>query len=236
MLREILFQLILFLTNTIQTISGFAGTLLAMPFAIRCVGIEEAKAVINLFTLMACLLITIQNRKKIRYKILFRMTAGMILGMFVGIRLFECLSLSSLLHIYAVFIILIALGKMFVKAEKQMPNIVLLCILFGAGVIHGMFLSGGALLVVYAVTVLKDKDEFRATIAPVWVLLNTILIFSHYQQGYYNIQVFQTTACSILPLAASIILGNRLYKKIDQEHFLKLVYMLLIIAGVSLLI
>lgn len=39
-------------------------------------------------------------------------------------------------------------------------------------IIHGMFVSGGALLVIYATQVLKEKEEFRATVAPVWVVLN----------------------------------------------------------------
>ena len=60
MWSEILFQIVLFLSNTIQTITGFAGTLLAMPFSIRLVGIEEAKAVINIFTMLACAVIAVQ--------------------------------------------------------------------------------------------------------------------------------------------------------------------------------
>ena len=45
----------------------------------------------------------------------------------------------------------------------------MICILLAAGMIHGMFVSGGALLVVYATLVLKDKEEFRATVALIWV-------------------------------------------------------------------
>lgn len=46
-----------------------------------------------------------------------------------------------------------------------------------------MFVSGGALLVVYAAQVLKEKEEFRATLAPVWVVLNSILLVSQVRQG-----------------------------------------------------
>ena len=40
-----------------------------------------------------------------------------------------------------------------------------------AGIIHGMFVSGGALLVVYASGALPRKEEFRATMAAVWFFL-----------------------------------------------------------------
>lgn len=236
MWNEILFQIVLLISNTIQTITGFAGTLLAMPFSIKLVGIEEAKAVLNIFTMMACSVIAIQNYRYINYKVLLKMVAGMTVGMVFGIWLFEQLPLEILLNFYAVLVILVALKKMFVKKELTLPAWAMLFVLLAAGIIHGMFLSGGALLVIYAVSVLKDKNEFRATMSPVWVILNGFLIVSHYRAGYYTPQTLRAIAISVLPLAVSILLGNILYRKMNQQQFLKLTYVLLIIAGASLLI
>lgn len=236
MLKEILFQIVLFLSNTIQTITGFAGTLLAMPFSIRLVGVEEAKTVLNLFTLVTCLIITIQNRHQIRYKILMRIICGMAVGMLAGIWLFDRLPLQVMLKFYAVLVILVALKKIFIQKEIPVPSWMMLLVLIASGVIHGMFLSGGALLVIYAVTVLKDKQEFRATMAPVWVILNTMLMVSHYQSGYYTLHNLTAAAISILPLVLSIAVGNFLYRKIDQKQFLKITYILLVFSGVSLFV
>lgn len=236
MLEEILFQIVLFLSNTIQTITGFAGTLLAMPFSIRLVGVEEAKAVLNIFTLLACLLIAVENRKHINVQILAKMVAGMMAGMVVGVWLFERIPLDILLNFYAVLVIAVALKKMFIKIEIRLPGVAMIFVLLAAGIIHGMFLSGGALLVIYAVSVLKDKDEFRATVAPVWVILNAMLIVPHARAGYYTPEVLRAICISIIPLALSIFVGNFLYKKISQQHFLKLTYVLLVISGASLLL
>ncbi len=236
MIQEILFQIVLFLSNTMQTITGFAGTILAMPFSIRLVGVEQAKAVLNIFAMLACSVITIQNRKYINYRILAKIVCVMALGMAVGTWLFSLFSLDSLLTFYAVLVILVALQKMFWKKEITLPSWAMLLVLFAAGIIHGMFVSGGALLVIYAVSVLKDKDEFRATVAPVWVILNALLIFNHAQSGYYTMECLRSIAISIIPLVASILVGNYLYKKVSQEQFLKITYILLIIAGVSLLV
>ncbi|WP_346910774.1 sulfite exporter TauE/SafE family protein [Faecalicatena orotica] len=236
MLHEIMFQIILFLSNTIQTITGFAGTLLAMPFSIGLVGVEEAKAVLNLFTLATCLVITLQNRHQIQYGILLRIVCGMAAGMLAGIWLFDRLPLQMLLKLYAVLVILLALKKLLFKKEIPLPSWMMLFVVFASGIIHGMFLSGGALLVVYAVTVLKDKQEFRATMAPVWVILNALLMPAHYQAGYYTVHNLSAAAVSILPLVLSIALGNYLYRKISQKHFLTITYILLIISGASLLL
>lgn len=236
MINNILFQVVLFLSNTLQTVTGFAGTLLAMPFSIRLVGVEQAKTVLNIFTMAACFLITVQNRKYIDWKILVRMIGGMLAGMLAGIWLFQLIPLQILLKLYASLIILIALKKMLFKKEIPLPSWAMPVILLGAGIIHGMFISGGALLVVYAVNVLKDKETFRATIAPVWVILNAILCVSHYQSGYYTTDTLVVTGFSMIPLVFSIAVGNLIYKKVSQRQFLQITYILLLIAGVSLIL
>lgn len=235
MINDILFQLVLFFSNMIQSITGFAGTLLAMPFSIRLVGVVEAKTVLNIFTLIACLVISIQNRRYVNYKVLAKMAAGMLIGMIIGIWLFEQVPLQILLTFYAVLIILIALKKMFWKKEITLPGWVMVMVLVAAGIIHGMFLSGGALLVIYAVCVLKDKAEFRATISAVWVLLNSLLIVMSYQAANYNTATIKAILISMIPLVLSVKIGNILYKKINQQQFLKVTYVLLLISGASLL-
>lgn len=236
MLKEILFQIVLFLSNTIQTITGFAGTLLAMPFSIRLVGVTEAKAVLNIFTMLACLTLAVQNRKHINYRVLTKMVAGMAVGMAAGVWLFARIPLALLLRLYAILVILIALKKMLVKKELTLPPFGMLFVLLVAGIVHGMFLSGGAFLVIYAVSALKDKDEFRATVAPVWVILNALLIVSHYREGYYTAETLRAVGWSILPLIVSVLVGNMLYRKINQQQFLKITYLLLLVSGASLLL
>lgn len=229
-------MLVLLFANTVQTITGFAGNLLAMPPSMVLAGVVQAKTVLNIFTLVACLWISIQNRRYIQWNILIKMTAFMLVGMGVGVWLFERISLDILLPAYGVMIILIACKKLFIRKEIAVPQICMIAVLLLAGIIHGMFLSGGALLVVYAVSVLKDKNEFRATVSPVWVILDAILIFSHYQLGYYTPENVWITVISMIPLVISIWLGNMLYKKINQQTFLKITYVLLIISGLTILL
>ena len=154
---NVLFMLVLFFANAIQTITGFAGNLLAMPPSMKLIGVDEAKTVINIFTMVACLIIAVKNREYIQWKILGRMLIFMLAGMGVGVILFDIISIDILLPVYGIMIILIALKKLFIQKEIKLPGWFMIAVLFLAGIIHGMFLSGGALLVVYAVTVLKTK-------------------------------------------------------------------------------
>lgn len=235
LLREIIFFLIVFASNIIQAITGFAGTMLAMPASMLLIGVNEAKAILNVLGLLSCLWLTIQNYKNMNKKEFIKITCLMLVGMITGIALFQVLPIGMLLNAYAVLIIAIALKKLFVKKEITIPKGAMVLVILAAGIIHGMFVSGGSLLVIYAVAVLKDKSEFRATLSPVWVLLNSYLMFTHIRSGFFTPHVTWLTLLCIVPLAGSMIIGNLIHKKINQEMFLKLTYVLLLLSGLLLI-
>ena len=120
--------------------------------------------------------------------------------------------------------------------EHTLPKGVLLVVLLLAGVIHGMFVSGGALLVVYATQVLKDKEEFRATIAPVWVVLNSVLLASQVRQRAFDNYNIRLILISVIPLFIATWVGKKLVKKVSQKVFLNLTYVLLLVSGLSLIL
>lgn len=233
--KYVIFMIILLLSNTIQTITGFAGNMIAMPFSIHVVDISTAKCVLNVFSMIACAWIAIKCRKDIQWKILGKMTGIMMLGMIFASLVLERLNLDYLLIPYGIMIIIIALKKLFVKQksnQSKLPQWLSIVIIFCAGIIHELFVSGGALLVVYAVTALPDKNEFRATVSCIWVVMDGILIFDHLYAGLYISINLMLITFSVIPLVISVIVGNWLYKKINQQMFLKITYVLLLIAGI----
>ena len=177
----------------------------------------------------------IMNYRYINWKELAKIVVFMIAGMFAGMEICRVInSDSTLLTIYGCVILAIALKNLLVKKETDLPQAALYLVLLAAGVIHGMFVSGGALLVIYAVQVLKDKNEFRATVAPVWVVLNTFMMITQYRSGLFTTENVQLIAVSILPLFLATWLGGKLAQRLNQNVFLNLTYILLIISGVSL--
>lgn len=233
--NPILFLFVILVANTIQVLTGFAGNMLAMPFSIRLIGVNEAKTVLNVFNLVACVYLWWKNRAYVNKKVFTKIIIFMIAGMLLGIWLFEILPINFLLTGYAILIIIIALYKMFCKRQIRVPEFFMIFVILIAGIIHGMFVSGGALLVIYAVSVLKDKKEFRATLSPVWVILAIILMFTHAKSGFYTPNTVSLIGLSMIPLVISIWLGNKLFDKINQAMFLKVTYVLLLISGLSLL-
>lgn len=234
-MKDIIFLIVLFIANVIQAITGFAGTVLAMPASMFLLGVDNAKVVLNVIALLSGLLIAISSYKRINKKLL-KICVFMLIGMAVRILLCKVISSNSLLIIYGIIIVVIAGKNLLFHKEHKLPQAFLIAILIIAGIIHGMFVSSGALLVVYATQVLKDKEEFRATVAPVWIVLNSILLVSQIQAHAFNYDNIKLILLSIIPLIVATWIGKKLLKRVSQKVFLNLTYILLIISGISLIV
>lgn len=236
-MKELLFLLVLFVSNVIQAITGFAGTVLAMPPSVYLFGLDHAKVVLNVMAWLSGLMIAVTGYRHINWKELLKMSAVMLVGMFAGIQIFRIVkSENILLTIYGIIIVVVALKNLCIHTEKKLPDLILWIVLILAGIIHGMFVSGGALLVIYATQVLKEKEEFRATVAPVWVVLNFFLMVTQFRSGLVGTADIRLICISILPLLIATWLGKKLVCKVSQKVFLNLTYILLLISGVSLIV
>lgn len=236
-MKEIIFLFVLFVANVIQVITGFAGTVLAMPPSIYLLGMDNAKVVLNVMALLSGLMIAVMSYHHMNKKEVIKICVCMVAGMTIGIQICKTVpSEQILLIIYGVIILLIAGKNLLCHRQRTLPKALLLVILLLAGVIHGMFVSGGALLVVYAAQVLKEKEEFRATLAPVWVVLNSILLVSQVRQGVFTEGNIRLILISIIPLFMATWLGKKLVKKVSQKVFLNLTYVLLLVSGLSLIL
>lgn len=236
MLREILFVIIQVAANVIQAITGFAGGPLAMPPSIALVGVNDAKAAITLILWISTMVVTLQNLKYIKWRKLGIMLFFMIIGMFGGLWLFDKLPTQILMIVYGIIVVLIGVKKLFLPSKKELSAPWNYGALLLAGIMQGMFTSGGPFLVLYAADAIKDKKEFRATVSTVWAVLNVYLIYDMHDAGMYNSYAYGLAAASIIPVFVGIYIGNRVNTRINQSAFLKLVYVLLIVSGGLLLL
>ena len=182
------------------------------------------------------LMIVITGFRHINWKEFFKMFVLMAAGMVVGMKIFEVFPMQQLLTFYGIMIIVIALDKLFVKKQLRLPAVLMLFVIFAAGIIHGMFVSGGALLVIYAAGALKDKEEFRATIALIWLTIGCYITGIQFQAGHFNSHVWFLLIAGIIPVFAGTWIGTKLVKKLPQEIFMKMTYILLLLSGVMAIV
>lgn len=234
-MKEFLFVLIQVVANIIQAVTGFAGGPIAIPPSMALVGVENAKASITFILLVVTAIVTVQNIKYINWKKLAIMLAFMIAGMLPGVYLFSILPTKVLMIVYGTIVVLIGIDKLVRKSSKDLKTPWNYVALLFAGVMQGMFTSGGPFIALYATGALKDKKEFRATVTPVWTVLNIYLVYNMYKSGFYTDYVIKLSGIALIPVFGAIFIGNKINSKIEQKTFLKLVYVLLIVSGGTLL-
>lgn len=242
-MNYILFLIIILLSNIIQGITGFAGTILAMPPGLLLVGYNIAKPILNILGLLSGVYVFISNWKYVNWKELKKIILIMMIGIISGIYLRGYLSNQEKLLYKGLgaFVILIAIKGLYISKrpikEDSKENSVFSYILLAlAGIVHGIFVSGGPLLISYLSNKIKDKVSFRATISTVWIPLNSIILFDDIRLNIININTVKLILISIPFLFMGMFIGTKLYKKMSQNLFMKITYILLIISGLSLYI
>ena len=109
--EELLFYLVILISNIIQGITGFAGTILAMPLSLRLVGYGTAVPILNLLGVFAGIYVFLGNRQHVNWKELRKVVCIMGCSIVVGILLER--TLRGYQHILymalGVLVILIAL-------------------------------------------------------------------------------------------------------------------------------
>ena len=250
--KEFLFFFVVLVSNIIQCITGFAGTVLAMPFSIMLVGYTTAKPILNLLGIVVSIGVVTINYKALNKKEFFRIILTMLVGMAGGFLLtrFFDVNPNLLYKLLGVIVIgFMGLGcyhsfskKYREKQEKafrenaQKTSVWSFAVLVIAGIVHGMFSCGGPLMVVYASEHLRGRDEFRVTVSATWCVLNSIILFSDVRAGYFDSKTMLLTGVSIVILFAALVIGNIIFRHMNKRWFMIITYVLMGISGVSLLI
>lgn len=234
--QTILFLLVLLYGVFVQALVGFGGTLLSMPLGIILMGLDVTKPVMTIVAWITGIVVLATEYRCINWRELLKMTGVMLIGVVGGVLVTGKLQLNFLLIAYALVVMGIGAKKLLLPSKKDPSPAVQNTALAIAGIMQGLFVSGGSFLAVYAVAQLKEKREFRATVNAVWAFLNLIMIVTYGFNGSLTAPVLKMAALAIIPTLVGIWLGGLLTRKVNQATFLKVIYVVLIISGAVLLI
>jgi uncharacterized protein len=246
-LNEILlFATIVMCTYFIEGLIGFGGTIMALPLASAVIGLKLTVPIMTIVVLIASLIIAIRDFKYINKKEFSKITLLMIVGLPIGMWLFDFLPEKPLKVLLGVFMIVVAVKGLFdegrfkkevtkEKVNNKTTNMINSIILFLGGIIHGAFTCGGPFVVIYATKNIKDKSSFRATLCALWATLNAIMITIDALNGEITGDIITISVITMIFVTIAIIISNIVHKKIKGESFTKFVYVALFISGILMM-
>ena len=239
----ILLGLIVLFSYTAQAITGFGSTVVALTLGVHLFTLGELLPVLVALNLPLCSYFVIRHGSSIDRGLLFRqILPWMTAGVCAGLVIFHFIPGPYAKYLFGILIVIFALREsarlLFTRdsAPAPMSDPVFRITVFFAGITHGMYASGGPLLV-YAVSKKElTSAVFRSTLMAVWLVFNVVLIGVYFFRGNWT-EKTTFTVLALLPLIpAGIWVGEILHHRISVRGFWMLVQAVLLVSGISFLI
>ncbi|MCO4322527.1 sulfite exporter TauE/SafE family protein [Aliidiomarina quisquiliarum] len=236
----VLLGVFIWIAFTSEAITGFGSIVIAVALGSMLFPIPTLLPILVPLSVVMTTTLIVKFYRDINFRLLLRRILPFIAaGMALGIVLLEVLSADSLKLIFAALIVWFA-GRELYKMHrglviKAKPSWWQPLWTFFAGITHGLFASGGPLLVYSLNSENVPKAQFRATLVSVWFGLNVVYASVMFMQG--KIQPVLPQVASYLPvLALSFWVGHSLHKRVSETQFKKLVYWLLLLSAATMFI
>lgn len=238
MLTNVLFVLILFLACIVSGLVGFGSNILALPFLSLFLNVKVIVPVLVLTVLCNGVPRLLTQYRNVNLRVYLTMLPLAILGGIAGMHLVSILHEGWMKLLLSFFMLFIAIkGLLESYSVWQMPvqtklNPPLLIIPFLGGLMQAAFACGGPIFNMYILCNLYQKDQIRATMFAIGCTSAGLITLQYLAAGVYHGQVLHFTILLLPAVLSAYIISERIFKHINGQQFLQLVYLVMIIAGI----
>jgi len=230
------------ISYTTLAISGFGSVVIAITLGAHLYPIEWLLPILVPLTLFVNSYITIRYRDNIDTAVLFKkIVPYMGIGLLLGMTAFHYIQGVMLKKIFGFLVLVLSIRELYRLSAKNMKlsissSVVSNIYIIVAGIIHGVYASGGPLLV-YAINKLGlDKSSFRSTLSSLWLLLNIVLTSFYIVSGKISADSAKTTGLLLPVVFIGLIIGETLHRYINERFFKVFVFLILLFSGLSIVL
>ena len=219
----------------VQTVVGFAGSLIALPILLIGLKLPDAIAYISIFYLFSSIFLVYKEWSNIDRNVILRLGWASAVGVILGIVVLTYSKPIILKKALGVFILLyvayVLFGKKDLKLGKKRTAF------FGVmgGFFAGIFSTGGPLYVIAVKNTVEEAKIFRATMVGVLAVVTAVRIPSLAIGGVLNANHIKISLFILPVFFLAQFLGGRLFLKINEQLFKKVLLVLLCLSGTALI-
>jgi len=232
--------LIVLFAFTVEAAAGFGSTVLALALGVHLYPIPRLLPLIVPLNLVLELYLVTRHGTHVDQWLLWRQIVPLMgAGVAAGFALFSVASTQVLQTVFGVFVVGVAVHGLTSALLARTSSLRPLSPpaigsgLLAAGVTHGLFATGGPLLVYVLSRTPLDKREFRSTLAAVWLIFNLVLTVVYAVSGRIDGETVAALLLLLPVVCAGIVLGEWVHDRLDERRFRLSVLALLVVAGVS---
>jgi len=234
--------LIVLISYSIQAMSGFGSTILALTLGVHLYPMDVLLPVLVPLDMLVNLYIVTRHHQHINQSLLYRtIIPNMGFGLLAGLVAFYYIQGEVLEKMFGILVIVLSireLYRLFRRKQDQgvLSNLKSAVYITAAGFIHGIYASGGPLLI-YAVGKLNlPKSVFRSTLGAVWLIFSIILTVFYIIAEKMTADSIKLFLILLPAIVIGIMLGEWLHHQIDEYRFKIFVFAVLLFAGLSIII
>lgn len=229
----------------VEAVAGFGGTVLALSLGARWFGIEALLAWFLPLNLGLSLALALRGRTAIAWRALGTSILPMMLvGLAGGTALAWVIEADGARALFAGLVIVVAVFEIVAQVRAAhgttilgagLPVVAQRGLLLGAGVVHGLFATGGPLAVAVIARMLPSKTTLRATLAVMWCTLNVIVLTRLAVRGHVDAESLGGSLRLIPAMLVGMVLGELVHVRVSERAFRGAVAGLLLVTGALLL-
>jgi uncharacterized membrane protein YfcA len=216
---------------------GFGGTVIAASIGAQLMPLDDLLPAFVPVNMALSAYLLAQGAGAVQWRFLLRDVLPMVaVGAAIGLALFHVPAKTALALAFGVFITGLATLQLVRPAERELAVGWRYGLLGFGGIAHGLFGTGGPMIVYVTRRRVEDKRAFRATLAVLWLLLNTALLVNFLSLGLYDQHTVELGGAIAIAVVPGLVIGERVHRALDAARFERVVWVLLLLAGAALAI
>ena len=219
-------------------LTAFGASMVALPFLVQAMPLTEAVPLLLLCDTVATPLVGLPNRQRANGAELRRVLPSMLVGIALGATVLAQAPARPLLWLLGVFVLCVAGHGLLTVQQLQVsasPRWAVPAGLAG-GVFSALFGTGGPIYTAYYARRLTDFESFRATTALTILTSAACRLAAFLLAGLLlSPLLWQRAAWAVPTCLCALWVGTRLRHRIHPQRLRRLVFALLLLAGVGVM-
>ncbi|TDE49226.1 sulfite exporter TauE/SafE family protein [Flavobacterium sp. GT3P67] len=220
----------------VQTITGFAGALIALPFLLFVMPLPDAIGYLSIFYFISTPIHVYKEWNYIDKPLLKKLALSSFLGLLIGIVVLSYGQPVILKKALGVFIILFVLNSLKEKKEIQLISKMKYFFGFLGGFFSGVFSTGGPLYLIIVKNETSDLKTLRATMFGVLGLVTLMRIPVLVFEGILTVNQLYNSLYVLPFFILALVLGKKVYLKLNEVFLKRIMLGLLFLSGIMLLV
>ena len=216
---------------------GFGGTVIVASIGAQLLPLDELLPAFVPINMVLSAWLVATGWRAIAWRILFVEVAPIVaVGAAVGLALFHVPAKTALALAFGVFVVGLATLQLARPSQADLVMPVRIAMLVLGGIVHGLFGTGGPMIVYVVRRRVVDKRTFRASLAVLWLTLNVALLVNFASLDLYRRETLDLGLAIALAVVPGLIIGERVHRALDTARFERVVWLGLLGAGAALAI